>query len=142
MSPRLKSNRGNKRLQEDNRQQFGFCTQVLPAYQLLASGEFGGTRFTLTSASESLDEGKTGALLQRAALLMLYVRGQEGRPGLGEIQAAEEVARMVLGALRDPDPVAPSGRRSLNRCPTPALSLDEALEEVTGWVKTGSDRDM
>lgn len=109
-------------------------------YQLLTSGEFGGTRFTLTSASESLDEGKTGALLQRAALLMLYVRG--GSPGLGEVQAAEEVARMVLGALRDPDPVAPSGLRSLYPCPTPALSLDEALEEVTGWVRTGSDRDM
>lgn len=73
---------------------------------------------------------------------MLYIREQGGRPGLGEIQAAEEVARMVLGALRDPDPVAPSGLRSLYLCPTSALSLDEALEEVTGWVKTGSDRDM
>lgn len=108
----------------------------------LTSGEFGGTRFTLTSASESVDEGKAGALRHRAALLILYVREQEGRPSLGEKRAADEVARIVLGALRDPDPVAPSGLSSRNLGSTPTLSLDEALEEVTGWVKTGSDRDM
>lgn len=73
---------------------------------------------------------------------MLCVREPEVKPGLGEKKAAEEVARMVLGTLRDPDPVAPSGLRSRNLCNTSALSLDEALEEVTGWVKTGSDRDM
>lgn len=76
-------------------------------------GEFGGTRFTLVSASESLDCGKTGALLHHPALLALCVRDPEGRSSLlGVKPAAEEVARMVLGALRDPEPVAPSGLRS------------------------------
>ncbi|KAF3848640.1 hypothetical protein F7725_015137 [Dissostichus mawsoni] len=51
---------------------------------------------------------------------------------LGLNSAAEEGARMELGALRDP--VAPSGLRSRIRCstPPPNLSLDEARDEVTG----------
>lgn len=73
---------------------------------------------------------------------MLCVREQEARPALGEKQAADEAARMLLGALRDPEPVAPSGLSSLNLGSSPTLSLDEALEEVTGWLRTGSDRDM
>lgn len=48
---------------------------------------------------------------------------------------------MVLGALWDPEPVAPSGLRSRILWSRPILSLEEALEEVTGWGSTGSDSD-
>lgn len=109
----------------------------------LTSGEFGGTRFTLVSASESEDCRNTGALRHHPALPTLHVRKPEGRSSLEEKPAAMEAARMLLGALSEPEPVAPSGLRSLNLCSTPAaLSLDEAREEVTGWGSAGSDRDM
>lgn len=96
--------------------------------------------FTLVSASESLDCGKTGALLHHRALL--YAREPEGSSSLVLKAAADEVAWMVLGTLKDPEPVAPSGLRSRILWSTPALSLDEALEEVTGWGRIGSDRDI
>lgn len=109
----------------------------------LTSGEFGGTMITLVSASESVDCGNTGALLHHPALPTLYVRRPECRSSRGEKPTAEEAGRMLLGALRDPEPVAPSGLGYLNLWSIPAArSLDEALEEVTGWCRTGSDRDM
>lgn len=109
----------------------------------LTSGEFGGTMITLVSASESVDCGNTGALRHRPALPTLYVRKPECRSSLGEKPTAEEAGRMLLGALRDPEPVAPSGLRYLNLWSiSAARSLDEALDEVTGWCRAGSDRDM
>lgn len=98
---------------------------------------------TLVSASESVDCGNTGALLHHPALPALHVRNPECRSSLGEKPTAEEAGRMLLGALRDPEPVAPSGLRHLNLCSiSAARSLDEALDEVTGWCRAGSDRDM
>lgn len=84
----------------------------------------------LVSVSEQLDWVSTGALML------------QGASSLGV--NADEAARMLLGALRDPDPVAPSGlsSRTLTLSLTPSLSRDDALEEVTGCGRTGSDTDM
>lgn len=116
--------------------------QLTPDSGPLTVGEFGGTRCTLVSASESLDCGRTGALLRHPTVLALCGRAPGGRWSLGVKSASEEVARMVLSALVVPDPVAPSGIRSRIPWSTPALPPDEALEEVTGCGRIGSDRDM
>lgn len=107
----------------------------------LTVGEFGGTRCTLVSASDPLDCGTTGALLRHPALPVPRVREPDGGSSLGVKPAAEEAARMVLGALVDPEPVAPSGITCRVLRSAAGLSLEEALEDVTGCATTGSDVD-
>ena len=106
------------------------------------AGELGGAWSDLVSTSESLNCHKRRALLHQSTLFLLivftFLCTLEGQPD------AAEFAIMVLGAVRDPDPVpvAPSGLKNRRPCSPGTFSLDEVLDEVTGPGRVGSDMEV
>lgn len=101
-----------------------------------SAGELGGTRLG-SSSSESLDCGRTGALLRQIILFLLYIRDLR-------FWSTLEVANMVLCVLREskPPPEAPSGRMNRILWSTAALSFDEFLEEFEGCASIVSETEM